>query len=98
MDNETNTIIKVSCFVGLMIEIWKINKVVDVSINAENPTILGIFPRLQIKDKGSYEESGTKVFDKMVRFFECNINIWDLTPLKSPSSNPSPTPAQSFEI
>merc|ERR1712038_2147378 len=29
LDNETNTIIKVSCFVGLIIEIWKINKVVD---------------------------------------------------------------------
>ncbi len=27
LDNETNTIIKVSCFVGLAIEIWKINKV-----------------------------------------------------------------------
>ena len=81
MDNETNTIIKVSCFVGLIIEIWKINKVVDFSINAENPTILGIFPRIQIKDKGSYAESDTKVYDKMVRFFECkelNTIIWDL--------------------
>merc|ERR1712062_149901 len=43
----------------------KINKVVDFSINAENPTILGIFPRIQFKDKGSYEESGTKQFDRM---------------------------------
>ena len=67
LDNETNTIIKISCFVGLIIEIWKINKVVDFSINAENPTILGIFPRIQFKDKGSYEESGTKEFDRMVR-------------------------------
>ena len=66
LDNETNTIIKISCFVGLIIEIWKINKVVDFSINAENPTILGIFPRIQFKDKGSYEESGTKEFDRMV--------------------------------
>merc|ERR1712213_276464 len=51
LDNETNTIIKVSCFVGLIIEIWKINKVVDFSINQENPTFLAIFPRLQLKDK-----------------------------------------------
>jgi len=65
LDNETNTIIKVSCFVGLIIEIWKINKVVDFSINQENPTFLGIFPRLQFKDKGNYEESGTKEYDRM---------------------------------
>merc|ERR1712038_466905 len=64
LDNETNTLIKVSCFVGLGIEIWKIHKVVDVSIDPEN-TFLGIFPKLTFKDKGSYEESGTKEFDRM---------------------------------
>merc|ERR1712038_566655 len=64
LDNETNTLIKISCFVGLCIEIWKINKVVDVSIDPEN-TFLGIFPKLIFKDKGSYEESGTKEFDRM---------------------------------
>jgi len=64
LDNETNTIIKISCFVGLLIEIWKINKVVDFSINAEKPTILGIFPRIQFKDKGNYAESGTREFDR----------------------------------
>ena len=69
LDNETNTIIKISCFVGLVIEIWKINKVVDVSINVENPTIFGIIPRIEFKDKGNYEESGTKEFDKKV--FKC---------------------------
>ena len=54
MDNETNTIIKVSCFVGLGIEIWKINKVLDISIDPEG-SFLGIFPKLVFKDKGSYE-------------------------------------------
>ena len=44
LDNETNTLIKVSCFVGLGIEVWKIHKVVDFSIDPENP-ILGIIPR-----------------------------------------------------
>ena len=44
LDNETNTLIKVSCFVGLGIEIWKIHKVVDFSIDSENP-ILGVIPR-----------------------------------------------------
>merc|ERR1739844_79716 len=35
LDNETNTLIKVSCFVGLAIEVWKIHKVVDFSIDSE---------------------------------------------------------------
>ena len=42
---------------------------VDVSINVENPTIFGIIPRIEFKDKGNYEESGTKEFDKKV--FKC---------------------------
>merc|ERR1719381_128969 len=65
LDNETNTVIKISCFVGLVIEIWKINKVIDVRVNPDNPSILGFIPRLQFQDKGSYEESGTKEFDRM---------------------------------
>ena len=32
MDNETNTVIIISCFVGLLIEIWKINKAVDIKV------------------------------------------------------------------
>ena len=44
LDSETNAMIKVSCFVGLGIEIWKINKVIDFSIDRENP-ILGVIPR-----------------------------------------------------
>jgi len=65
LDNETNTVIKISCFVGLIIEIWKINKVIDVRVNPENPSIFGFLPRLEFQDKGSYEESGTKEFDRM---------------------------------
>lgn len=33
MDNETNTVVIISCFVGLLIEIWKINKAVDVKVS-----------------------------------------------------------------
>ena len=51
LDNETNTLIKISCFVGLGIEIWKINKVSDVSLDPEQK-MLGIFPKIVIKDKG----------------------------------------------
>ena len=54
LDNETNTIIKVSCFVGLGIEIWKINKVLDISVDPERK-FMGVFPMLAFKDKGSYE-------------------------------------------
>ena len=64
LDNETNTVIMISCFVGLGIEVWKIGKVVDVSIDHDRQ-FLGIFPRVMFTDKGSYEESGTKEFDRM---------------------------------
>lgn len=64
LDNETNTIIRISCLVGLGIEIWKIQKVVDFSIDSDRP-IFGFIPRLTFKDKGNYEESGTKQFDRM---------------------------------
>merc|ERR1719411_1632226 len=64
LDNETNTLIKISCFVGLAIEVWKIHKVVDFSIDPEN-AIMGIIPRLTFKDKSDYEESGTKMYDRM---------------------------------
>lgn len=64
LDNDTNTLIKISCFVGLAIEVWKINKVVDISLNRENK-LLGILPRLKFTDKGSYVESSTKQYDQL---------------------------------
>lgn len=32
-DNETNTVVKISVFIGLLIEIWKIHKVVNVKVS-----------------------------------------------------------------
>ncbi|XP_062120928.1 putative lipid scramblase CLPTM1 [Drosophila sulfurigaster albostrigata] len=64
LDNETNFMIRVSCFVGLGIEVWKIHKVVDVNYNNQQK-VLGIFPRISFKDKGSYSESSTKEYDKL---------------------------------
>ncbi|KAH8361012.1 hypothetical protein KR093_009607, partial [Drosophila rubida] len=64
LDNETNFMIRVSCFVGLGIEVWKIHKVVDVNYNNQQK-VLGIFPRISFKDKGSYSESATKEYDKL---------------------------------
>uniref|UniRef100_A0A1A9W0F4 Cleft lip and palate transmembrane protein 1 n=1 Tax=Glossina brevipalpis TaxID=37001 RepID=A0A1A9W0F4_9MUSC len=64
LDNETNFMIRITCFFGLAIEIWKIHKVVDVNYNT-NQKILGILPKISFKDKGSYSESPTKEYDRL---------------------------------
>lgn len=64
LDNETNFMIRVSCFIGLAIEVWKIQKVVDVSISSGD-RIFGILPKIAFKDKGSYVESSTRVYDNL---------------------------------
>ncbi|EDV30818.1 uncharacterized protein Dana_GF14857 [Drosophila ananassae] len=64
LDNETNFMIRISCFVGLGIEVWKIHKVVDIDYNREQK-IFGILPRISFQDKGSYSESSTKEYDKL---------------------------------
>ncbi|XP_036328022.1 cleft lip and palate transmembrane protein 1 homolog isoform X2 [Rhagoletis pomonella] len=64
LDNETNFMIRVSCFVGLGIEIWKINKVVDIDYNTDQK-ILGILPKISFQDKGSYADSNTKEYDNL---------------------------------
>lgn len=56
LDNETNFLVRVGCFVGLGIELWKIQKVVDIKF--ENGMI-------RFKDKGSYVESSTKQYDEL---------------------------------
>ncbi len=33
MDNETNFVVRISVFIGLAIELWKITKVIDVKVN-----------------------------------------------------------------
>ncbi|EDV57708.1 cleft lip and palate transmembrane protein 1 homolog [Drosophila erecta] len=64
LDNETNFMIRISCFVGLGIEVWKIHKVVDINYD-HNQKILGVLPRISFQDKGSYSESSTKDYDKL---------------------------------
>lgn len=75
LDHETNTLIRISCFVGLAIEIWKIHKVVDVRVDRQNPW-LGLVP-IRISDKGSYVNSLTKEYD--VQAFK--YLSWALYPL-----------------
>lgn len=62
LDNDTNTMVRVTIFIGLLIEIWKVFKVTDVTFDRENK-ILGVIPRISIGDKGSYVESATKEHD-----------------------------------
>uniref|UniRef100_A0A8R1I4M3 Cleft lip and palate transmembrane protein 1 n=1 Tax=Caenorhabditis japonica TaxID=281687 RepID=A0A8R1I4M3_CAEJA len=63
-DNETNFVVKMSVGIGLLIECWKIPKVLNVEVDREN-TLFGVFPRLKFSDKGSYVESDTKTYDQM---------------------------------
>nr|SVE90406.1 EOG090X032C [Daphnia sinensis] len=63
LDNETNMMIRISCFIGLGIEVWKIHKVVDVKIDRANP-VWGFFP-VRFADKSSYVHSHTKEYDAL---------------------------------
>ncbi|XP_069500727.1 putative lipid scramblase CLPTM1 [Ambystoma mexicanum] len=64
LDNETNFVVQVSVFIGLLIDFWKITKVMDVKLDRENK-VAGIFPRLTCKDKSTYIQSSTKIYDDM---------------------------------
>jgi hypothetical protein len=63
MDNETNYVIIVSVFVGLLIEVWKVTKVVEIKIDRRN-LIGGVIPRITFVDRPSYQSS-TKKYDIM---------------------------------
>ncbi|KAJ1519561.1 hypothetical protein ONE63_004839 [Megalurothrips usitatus] len=76
LDNDTNTVVRISVGIGLLIEIWKIHKVIDIKINREQK-LFGIFPRVSFADKGSYTESSTKQYDMLAfRYLS-----WALYPL-----------------
>jgi len=64
LDNDTNMMVAISVCIGLLIEFWKITKVMDVSLDFADP-VLGLIPRLKIQDKSTYADSPTKVYDRM---------------------------------
>lgn len=64
LDNDTNFVIRVSIFVGMIIDGWKITKVVSITLDHENK-VLGIFPRPVINDKSTYVQSDTKKYDEL---------------------------------
>jgi len=64
LDQDTNTMVRLSCCVGLVIECWKITKITDVTMDFENK-ILGLIPKVKIVEKEEYTNSGTKEYDRM---------------------------------
>lgn len=64
LDNETNFVIRVSVFIGLGIELWKIHKVLDIQLDRENK-LFGILPRVKFADKSTYTQSQTKKYDQL---------------------------------
>lgn len=64
LDNDTSTLIRFSIGIGLLIELWKLPKVVNIKID-RTQKILGVVPRVRFEDKGSYVESSTKEYDMM---------------------------------
>ena len=67
LDNETNF---VSVFVGLLIDMWKITKVVEVKLDREN-LIGGFIPKLTYVDRPSYVQSSTKEYDRVSSLSIC---------------------------
>ncbi|XP_071832660.1 putative lipid scramblase CLPTM1 isoform X2 [Apostichopus japonicus] len=62
MDNDTNFVVKVGVFVGLLIDCWKITKVCTVKFD-RNEMLFGFIPKLTFTDKESYTASATKEYD-----------------------------------
>jgi len=63
LDNDANMMVRISVFISLLIEMWKVTKVTDIGIDYERK-ILGVIPRLVFKDKQTYTQSNTREFDK----------------------------------
>ncbi|XP_066910734.1 LOW QUALITY PROTEIN: putative lipid scramblase CLPTM1 [Clytia hemisphaerica] len=74
-DNETNTVVVISCFVGLIIECWKITKVVDIGRDPDRKW--GPFPAIKFEDKSTYVQSETREYDKLA----FKYLSWGLFPL-----------------
>ncbi len=64
MDNDTNTVVRISVGAGLLIDLWKVPKVASVTFDQTNK-LFGIIPKIRIIFKGSYTESNTQNYDKL---------------------------------
>jgi hypothetical protein len=50
VDNDTNTVVKISVGIGLLIELWKVPKVINLSLNYQNK-YFGVIPRVVYSHK-----------------------------------------------
>lgn len=77
LDNDTNTLVRFSLGIGLLIEIWKIHKVTNIEVDRTNK-LFGLIPRIRITDKGSYVDSSTKEYDLVSKILVRNLGIYEL--------------------
>ncbi|CAF1480758.1 unnamed protein product [Rotaria magnacalcarata] len=63
-DNETNTMVRISVFVGIIIELWKVPKIVNFQ-NLPNEKWFGLIPKYKYVFKQSYKDTTTSEYDRM---------------------------------
>ncbi|CAF3245984.1 unnamed protein product [Rotaria socialis] len=63
-DNETNTMVRISVFVGIIIELWKVPKIVNFQ-NLPNEKWFGLIPKYKYVFKQSYKDTSTSEYDRM---------------------------------
>lgn len=64
MDNQTNTVVIISVGIGLCIDLWKVPKVLNVTLDYENK-YFGIIPRIKMAHKVTYVTTNTNEYDKL---------------------------------
>ncbi|CAF0977717.1 unnamed protein product [Adineta steineri] len=63
-DNETNTMVRISVCVGILIELWKVPKILNFE-RVPNETWLGLIPKYKYVYKESYTVTSTSDYDRM---------------------------------
>nr|ACD37578.1 cleft lip and palate associated transmembrane protein [Philodina roseola] len=62
-DNDTNAMVRLSVFIGLLIELWKLPKVFHFQ-RLSDEKFFGILPKFRYVYKKSYTESSTSEYDR----------------------------------
>ena len=63
---------------GLLIDLWKVTKVVEIKVDREN-LIGGVIPKLTFVDQPSYVESSTNEYDRISIFLSIYSSIIHLS-------------------
>ena len=77
-DNDTNIMIRISVGIGLLIELWKIKKVIDIEV-VHDEKLFGLFPKIRFSDKGSYVNSSTRQYDNVSCIVNRIANVYCVT-------------------